>query len=44
MAFVVIVNDVEEKYICSEMFGYIAQKNLNIRIHRDITGDKWFGK
>jgi hypothetical protein len=27
----------------SEMMGYIAQGNLNIRIHRDITGDMWFG-
>ncbi len=23
----------------SEMMGYIAQGNLNIRIHRDITGE-----
>ena len=27
----------------SEMMRYIAQKNLNIRIHRDITGEIWFG-
>ena len=27
----------------SEMFEYIAQGNLNIRIHRDITGEMWFG-
>jgi len=27
----------------SEMFGYIAQGNINIRIHRDITGEMWFG-
>ncbi len=26
----------------SEMMGYIAQGNLNIRIHRDIAGDMWF--
>ena len=26
----------------SEMMGYIAQGNLNIRIHRDITGEMWF--
>ncbi len=25
------------------MMGYIAQENLNIRIHRDITGEMWFG-
>jgi hypothetical protein len=25
------------------MFEYIAQGNLNIRIHRDITGEMWFG-
>ena len=23
--------------------GYIDQGNLNIRIHRDITGEMWFG-
>ena len=27
----------------SEMMGYIAQGDLNIRIHRDITGEIWFG-
>ncbi len=27
----------------SEMFEYIAQGNLNIRIHRNITGEMWFG-
>lgn len=27
----------------SEMVGYIVQENLNIRIHRDITGEMWFG-
>ena len=27
----------------SEMMGYIAQGNLNIRIHRDITGEMWLG-
>ncbi len=26
----------------SELFGYIFQGNLNIRIHRDITGEMWF--
>jgi hypothetical protein len=25
------------------MMGFIAQGNLNIRIHRDITGEMWFG-
>ena len=25
----------------SEMIGYIAIGNLNIRIHRDITGEMW---
>ncbi len=25
------------------MMGYIAQGNFNIRIHRDITGEMWFG-
>ena len=27
----------------SEMFGYINTGRVNIRIHRDITGDMWFG-
>ena len=27
----------------SEMMGYIAKGNLNIRIHRDITGEMGFG-
>ncbi len=27
----------------SEMIGYIAPGNLNIMIHRDITGDMWMG-
>jgi hypothetical protein len=27
----------------SEMFGYIATGRINIRIHRDITGEMWFG-
>ncbi len=26
-----------------EMFEYIAQGNLNIRIQSDITGEMWFG-
>jgi hypothetical protein len=26
-----------------ELLSYIAQGNLNIRIHRDITGEMWFG-
>jgi hypothetical protein len=27
----------------SEMFGYIATGNLNIRIYRDVTGEMWLG-
>ncbi len=27
----------------SEMFGYINTGRVNIRIHRDITGEMWFG-
>jgi hypothetical protein len=27
----------------SELFGYLATGRVNIRIHRDITGDMWFG-
>ncbi len=27
----------------SELFGYIATGRVNIRIHRDVTGDMWFG-
>jgi hypothetical protein len=26
-----------------ELLSYIAQGNLNIRVHRDITGEMWFG-
>jgi hypothetical protein len=26
-----------------ELLSYIAQGNLNIRIHRDIEGEMWFG-
>ncbi len=26
-----------------ELLSYIAQGNLNIRIHRDITDEMWFG-
>ncbi len=26
-----------------ELLSYIATGNLNIRIHRDITGEMWFG-
>ncbi len=26
-----------------ELLSYIAQENLNIRIHRNITGEMWFG-
>ncbi len=27
----------------SELFGYIATGRVNIRVHRDITGEMWFG-
>ncbi len=27
----------------SELFGYIASGRVDIRIHRDITGEMWFG-
>jgi hypothetical protein len=26
-----------------ELLSYISERNLNIRIHRDITGEMWFG-
>ncbi len=26
-----------------ELFSYIINGNLNIRIHRDVTGEIWFG-
>ncbi len=26
-----------------ELFTYVINGNLNIRIHRDITGEMWFG-
>ncbi len=27
----------------SELFGYLATGRVNIRVHRDITGEMWFG-
>ena len=27
----------------SELFGYINTGRVSIRIHRDVTGDMWFG-
>ncbi len=27
----------------SELFGYISTGRVNIRIHRDVTGEIWFG-
>ncbi len=27
----------------SELFGYLATGRVNIRIHRDVTGEIWFG-
>jgi hypothetical protein len=27
----------------SKIFGYIATGRVNIRIHRDVTGEMWFG-
>jgi hypothetical protein len=27
----------------SELFGYIATGRVNIRIHRDVTGEMWCG-
>ncbi len=27
----------------SELFGYLATERVNIKIHRDITGEMWFG-
>ncbi len=27
----------------SEMMGYVASGRINIRIHRDISGEMWFG-
>ncbi len=27
----------------SELFGYLATGRVNIRIHRDVTGEMWFG-
>ncbi len=36
-----MAGEIIENY--SEMFGYIATGRVNIRIHRDVTGDMWFG-
>ncbi len=30
-------------YNISELFGYLATGRVNIRIHRDVTGEMWFG-
>ncbi len=30
-------------YNISELFGYLATGRVNIRIHRDITGEIWLG-
>ncbi len=30
-------------YNISELFGYLATGRVNIRIHRDVTGEIWFG-
>jgi RNase P/RNase MRP subunit POP5 len=27
----------------SEIFGYIATGKVNIRVHRDVTDEMWFG-
>ncbi len=27
----------------SELFGYLATGRVNIRTHRDVTGEMWFG-
>ncbi len=27
----------------SEIFGYIATGRVNIRVHRDVTDEMWFG-
>ncbi len=36
-----LLNFAVENY--SEMFGYINTGRIYIRIHRDITGEMWFG-
>ncbi len=36
-----LLNFAVENY--SELFGYLATGRVNIRIHRDITGEMWFG-
>ncbi len=30
-------------YNISELFGYLATGRVNIRIHRDVAGEMWFG-
>ena len=47
----ILIEEIEDKEFLefaienfSEMMEYVAQGKLNIRIHRDITGDMWFGK
>ena len=46
----IVCDEIEEEELLGfaidnldELLSYIAQENLNIRIHRDITGEMWFG-
>jgi hypothetical protein len=45
----VLLSVIINEWVCfaienfSELFGYIATGRVNIRIHRDITGEMWFG-
>ena len=44
-----ILSDEDEEFLefaidnLEELSSYIINKKLNIRIHRDITGEMWFG-
>ena len=38
-----VVDGFGEAVYYIEMLVYIVQGNLKIRIHRDITGEMWFG-
>ncbi len=33
----------EKSNLYSKLLGYIATGRVNIRIHRDVTGEMWFG-
>ncbi len=46
----ILSDEIEDEYLLGfaidnmeELLSYIAEGNLNIRIHRDITCEMWYG-